>query len=290
VRGACIDIGSNTTRLLVADRAGHELTEIHQERVFTRIGQGLAASGAISEAKIGEVVTVVAEQLATARDHGAETIRAVATAAIRRAENGHMLVEAIAGRTGLTVEILSGEQEARLAFLGAATTLTPAPAGRLGVIDVGGGSSELVVGVAPDQVSWWASVELGSGALTEHCLASDPPRPQELAVARSEIADALSGLEPPRPELAVAVGGSATSLCRLAGPTLSPEALERSLALLTSEPAAAIAESYLIDPQRARLLPAGLLILEATANLLGAALMVGQGGIREGVLLEAFGA
>jgi len=290
VRAACIDIGSNTTRLLVADCAGRELTEIHQERAFTRIGQGLAVSGTISEAKIREVVTVVAGQLAAARDHGAGTIRAVATAAIRRAANGQALVDSIAAGTGLTVEVLSGEHEARLAFRGAAMTLARAPVGRLGVIDVGGGSSELVVGLAPDQIGWWASVELGSGALTELCLASDPPCPQELAAARSEIAGALGGLEPPRPDRAVAVGGSATSLCRLAGPTLDPEALERSLALLTSEPAAAVAESYQIDPQRARLLPAGLLILEAMAGLLGAALTVGQGGIREGVLLEAAGA
>jgi exopolyphosphatase / guanosine-5'-triphosphate,3'-diphosphate pyrophosphatase len=287
VRAACIDIGSNTTRLLVADCAGRQVTLVHQERAFTRIGRGLAASGAISEAKIGEVVAVVADQLAAAREHGAGTIRGVATAAIRRAANGPALVEAIAGRTGLRVEILSSQEEARLAFLGAATTLAQAPAGRLGVIDVGGGSSELVVGMAPDQVGWWASVDLGSGALTEHSLASDPPRPQELAAARSEIAAALSGLRPPRPELTVAVGGSATSLSRLAGPTLDPGRLERLLALLTSEPAAAVAQSYEIDPQRARLLPAGLLILEGIADLLGAALTVGQGGIREGVLLEA---
>jgi len=196
VRAACIDIGSNTTRLLVADCAGRELTEIHQERAFTRIGQGLAVSGTISEAKIREVVTVVAGQLAAARDHGAGTIRAVATAAIRRAANGQALVDSIAAGTGLTVEVLSGEHEARLAFRGAAMTLARAPVGRLGVIDVGGGSSELVVGLAPDQIGWWASVELGSGALTELCLASDPPRPQELAAARS--APSPSGVAPPR--------------------------------------------------------------------------------------------
>jgi exopolyphosphatase / guanosine-5'-triphosphate,3'-diphosphate pyrophosphatase len=287
VRAACIDIGSNTTRLLVADCAGRQLTEVHQQRAFTHIGLGLAVTGGISEAKIGEVVAVVADQLAAARDQGAETIRAVATAAIRRAANGAALVEAIADSTGLRVEILSGEEEARLAFLGAATTLAQAPSGLLGVVDVGGGSSELVVGVAPDRVGWWASVDLGSGALTEHCLPSDPPRPPELAAARGEIARALAGLKPPRPHLAVAVGGSATSLSRLAGPTLDPAALGRSLALLSREPAAVVAQRYLIDPQRARLLPAGLLILEGIANLLGAALTVGQGGIREGVLLEA---
>jgi exopolyphosphatase / guanosine-5'-triphosphate,3'-diphosphate pyrophosphatase len=287
VRGACIDIGSNTTRLLVADYAGRRLIEVHQQRAFTRIGRGLAASGAIGDAKIAEVVAVVAGQITAAHEHGAGTIRAVATAAIRRATNGAALVEAIVGHTGLAVEILSGEEEARLAFLGAATTLPRAPAGPLGVIDVGGGSTELVVGRAPDHVGWWASVEIGSGSLTEQCLLSDPPQAQELAVARAEIARAVGGLEPPLPELAVAVGGSATSLCRLAGPELDADAFARTLAVLTGEPAGTVADGYAIDPQRARLLPAGLLILEAIADLLGAPVTVGQGGIREGVLLEA---
>lgn len=290
MRAACIDIGSNTTRLLVADRVGRGLVEIHQERAFTRIGSGMARSGVIGDEKIREVVAVVLGQIAVARDHGAQELRGVATAAIRIAANGAELVRAIAEQTGLAVEVLSGEEEARLAFLGAAATLPQVPDGQLGVVDVGGGSSELVVGRVPDRVGWWASIALGSGALTERCLASDPPAPAELAEARAEIAAALAELAPPRPEIAVAVGGSATSLGRVAGPVLDPEAVARSLALLVSEPAGAVAASFMIDPQRARLLPAGLLILEATAELLGAALTIGRGGIREGVLLEALSA
>ncbi|HEY6526849.1 MAG TPA: hypothetical protein VIY10_23885, partial [Solirubrobacteraceae bacterium] len=171
VRAACIDIGSNTTRLLVADCVEGELQEVHQERAFTRIGQGLRSSGTIAAAKIEEVVTVVHGQMAVAREHGAHEIRGVATAAIRVASNGTALVEAIAAGTGLMVEIVSGEEEARLAFRGAAAMLDADTAallgasGRsasLGVIDVGGGSSEVVVGSAPDRVGWWASVPLGS--------------------------------------------------------------------------------------------------------------------------------
>jgi exopolyphosphatase / guanosine-5'-triphosphate,3'-diphosphate pyrophosphatase len=292
VRAACIDIGSNTTRLLVADRVGGELVEIHQERVFTRIGYGLAASDAIGTEKIDEVVAVVRHQIATARAQGADTIRGVATSAIRAASNGTALVEAIAAATGLAVEIVTGEQEARLAFRGAAAMLEPEAADcrRLGVVDVGGGSSEVVVGCAPDQVGWWASVPIGSGALTEHCLRSDPPTLPELAAARGEVAAALAGLAPPCPELAVAVGGSATSLGRLTGPALDAAAFERALAVLCGEPAARVAERYLIDPQRARLLPAGLLILQGASGLLEATIQVGRGGIREGVLLEALGA
>jgi exopolyphosphatase/guanosine-5'-triphosphate,3'-diphosphate pyrophosphatase len=290
VRAACIDIGSNTTRLLVADCVEGTLVEVYQERAFTRIGRGLAASPAIGADKIEEVVSVVLRQLAVAREHGAAEIRGVATAAIRTASNGVALVEAIAAGTGLEVEIVSGEDEARLAFRGAAAMLEPETAARcqqLGVIDVGGGSSEVVVGAAPDRVAWWASVPIGSGALTDHWLHSDPPSPDELESARQEVAAALAGLAPPCPEVAVAVGGSATSLGRLAGPVLDVGAFERALAVLAAEPAAAVAERFLIDPQRARLLPAGLLILQGASRLLEATIQVGRGGIREGVLLEA---
>ncbi len=188
---------------------------------------------------------------------------------------------------------MSGEDEARLAFRGAAAMLEPETAARcrqLGVIDVGGGSSEVVVGAAPDRVGWWASVPIGSGALSDHWLHSDPPSRGELESARHEVAAALAGLAPPCPEVAVAVGGSATSLGRVAGPVLDAAAFERALAVLASEPAAAVAERFLIDPQRARLLPAGLLILQGASRLLEATIQVGRGGIREGVLLEALGA
>jgi exopolyphosphatase/guanosine-5'-triphosphate,3'-diphosphate pyrophosphatase len=290
VRAACIDIGSNTTRLLVAERVDGALVEIHQERAFTRIGRGLAARGIIGADKIAEVVAVVSGQVAVARTHGAQEIRGVATAAIRTAANGAALVQAIAAGTGLEVEIVSGEDEARLAFRGAAAMLEPATAARcrrLGVIDVGGGSSEVVVGSAPDQVGWWASVPIGSGSLTDQCLHTDPPSPAELQSARQEVAAALAGLAPPCPEVVVAVGGSATSLARVAGPVLDAAAFERALAVLAGAPAATVAERFLIDPQRARLLPAGLLILQGAARLLEATIEVGRGGIREGVLLEA---
>jgi exopolyphosphatase/guanosine-5'-triphosphate,3'-diphosphate pyrophosphatase len=286
MRLACIDIGSNTTRLLVAECSATGLREIHQERAFTRIGHERLGDGTIGPAKIAEVVGVVAAQLRSAHVHGATDIRAVATAAIRSAGNGAALVEAINRTCGLTVEILSAREEARLAFVGAAGTLDHAPSGRLGVVDVGGGSSELVVGTSPDRVQWWASFALGSGGLSERCLRSDPPSGSELARARGEIATAVEGLEVPRPAEAVAVGGSATSLRRLVGPMLDAEAFARSLRLLASEPASEIARRFLIDRERVRLMPAGLLILEAAAEQFGVSLHVGLGGIREGVLLE----
>jgi exopolyphosphatase / guanosine-5'-triphosphate,3'-diphosphate pyrophosphatase len=289
VRRACIDIGSNTTRLLVAECDGEFLREVHQERVFTHIGRGMRDDGAIAPTKIDEVVDVVCEQLRTARDLGSADVRGVATAAIRQANNGGELVAAIDRACGLPVEILSAEDEARMAFIGAARTLGHVPAGELGVVDVGGRSSELVVGTAPDRVSWCSSIAIGSGELADRCLHSDPPSQEELRRARASAAGALNGLDAPHPSEAVAVGGSATSLRRLAGPLLDRDALRRALELLCSGRAVDVARRFALDVDRVRLLPAGLVILEAASERFGTALQVGRGGLREGILLEAAG-
>lgn len=286
MRRACIDIGSNTTRLLVAECAPGRLLEVHQERAFTRIGRELGSGDTIPQSKIDEVVQVVSAQLQSARELGALEIRGVATAAIRHAGNGTELVGAVLEACGLEVQILSGAEEARLAFVGAAQTLDHLPAGPLGVVDVGGGSSELVIGHAPDQVSWSVSFGLGSGDLADRYLHSDPPAPDELTRARGEVDQALRGLEVPSPAEAVAVGGSASSLRRLAGPRLDRVAFARSLHLLGSERATEVARRFALDLERVRLLPAGLLILQAASELFGTPLQIGRGGVREGVLLE----
>jgi exopolyphosphatase/guanosine-5'-triphosphate,3'-diphosphate pyrophosphatase len=287
VRRACIDIGSNTTRLLVAESDGDVLLEVHQERAFTHIGRGLSDEGTIGAEKIAEVVEVVSGQYQLARALGSADVQGVATAAIRQASNGAQLVEAIDRACGLPVRILSEEDEARLAFVGAARTLGHVPSGALGVVDVGGRSSELVVGAVPDGIEWCRSIPIGSGELADRCLRSDPPTPEELLDARASVADALDGLEVPHPAEAVAVGGSATSLRRLVGPTLDREAFTQSLQLLCSERLVDVARRFALDLERVRLLPAGLLILEAAAERFGAPLQVGRGGLREGILLEA---
>jgi exopolyphosphatase / guanosine-5'-triphosphate,3'-diphosphate pyrophosphatase len=289
VRRACIDIGSNTTRLLVAECEGPRLLEIHQERSFTKIGRDLRADGTIGSEKIHEVCQVVAAQLHSARELGAAHVHCVATASIRRAHNGELLAEAVSAHCGgLRVEILSGEAEAQLAFIGVAAALDQAPAGPLGVVDVGGGSCELVVGAAPNTVAWWVSLPIGSGDLAAQ-LHSDPPSSAELSSARTRADELLAGLRPPQAALVVAVGGSATSLRRLAGPTLDSEAFERALRLLAASGARDIARRFALDVERVRLLPAGITLLRAISELFGMPLVVGRGGLREGVLLSAAG-
>lgn len=287
MRRACIDIGSNTTRLLVAECADGRIEPLHEARVFTHLGRGQLTGGAIAPAKLAEVAGVVSAQLQSARRLGCREVRVVATAALRRAANGEELAAAVRDECGLEVRILTGEEEARLAFVGAARSFAHTPGGELGVVDVGGGSSELAVGMVPDQVRWSSSFPLGSGDLADAYLHSDPPSSAELDAARDRVACAIAPLEVPHPAEAAAVGGSAASLTRLAGRVLDRAAFARALAQLMAAPRREVAQRLGLEVERVRLLPAGLLILEAVSERFRAPLLVAGGGLREGVLVEA---
>jgi len=139
MRCACIDIGSNTTRLLVAESRDGRLQEVLATRAFTRLGSG--KGDAIPGEKVAEVAELVASQVRMAHECGVEAIRIVATAAIRQAPNRAEFCEAVEAAADLPVAVLSGDDEARLAFAGATRTLQHAPLGEIGVVDVGGGSS-----------------------------------------------------------------------------------------------------------------------------------------------------
>jgi exopolyphosphatase / guanosine-5'-triphosphate,3'-diphosphate pyrophosphatase len=291
MRRACIDIGSNTTRLLVADCVNETLIEVYQERAFTQIGRSLDAEGTIPQGKLDEVTAAVAGQLASARRMGVTEVRCVATAGVRRAANGGALVSQLERACdGLSVTVLSGDDEGRLAFLGAAWGCRQnnqlLPDGSLGVVDIGGGSCELVVGSPPDHIGWCRSVSIGSSDLLRAEILSDPPLADECARASARVHDAFAGLEPPAVGRIVAVGGSAASLTRIVGPLLDQGALGLTLELLQRLPAAEVANQYELDVQRVRLLPSGILILMEVASLFGMALTVGGAGLREGLLLD----
>ncbi len=287
MRAACIDIGSNTTRLLVADCDGQRLRRVHEARVLNRLGAALRRDGTISAHTLTELGEVVAAQLEAARRLGAAPVRCVGTASVRAAANREQLVSWIRRRCdGLAVEVLSDADEARLAFLGAARTLARMPSGRLGLVDVGGGSSELVVGDHDGGVSWWVSLPIGSGQLTGELVRCDPPSHDQLDRLRSRVEAALESVTPPRVALVLAVGGSATSLLQVTGDVLDERALERCLEVLTAAPADRVAVATGLEAERVKLLPAGLLILRAAAQRFERPLLVGAGGLREGVVLE----
>jgi exopolyphosphatase/guanosine-5'-triphosphate,3'-diphosphate pyrophosphatase len=282
----CIDIGSNTTRVLVADAIDGKLSELLQQRAFTRIGKGLAPGAAIPRAKIDEVGAVVAAQRDLAERAGADPIRAVATAAIRCAPNRDEFAAVVSERGGIEVTVLDGSEEARLAFVGATRTLGRPLEGTVAVVDVGGGSTEVAIGTVAGGVTWWASYRLGSGQLADGHLHSDPPAPGEIEALAAHAARAFDGFDGAAPDTAVAVGGSAASLRRMVGPVLDAGAARRALAVLCGAPAEQVSRELSLDPERVRLLPAGMLILEAAAQRLGCPLVIGRGGLREGVLLE----
>jgi exopolyphosphatase / guanosine-5'-triphosphate,3'-diphosphate pyrophosphatase len=289
MRCGCIDIGTNTTRVLVAEARDGQLTEVLQRRAFTRLGRGMQPGGTISSEKIAETARVVSEHREAAEAAGAAPIRTVATAVIRHAANRAELCAALRERCGVEVCVLDGPEEARLAFLGATRTLGRTLDGPIAVVDVGGGSTEIAIGTMAGGVEWSASFPFGSGLLADSHLHSDPPTAAELDAVRAHAAQALAGAAPPPVTAAIAVGGSAASLRRLVGEVLEPAALARALAVLCGDGAAGVAARYELDPQRVRLMPAGLLALSAAAEVLGRPLLIGNGGLREGVVLDLAG-
>jgi exopolyphosphatase/guanosine-5'-triphosphate,3'-diphosphate pyrophosphatase len=280
-----IDIGSNTTRLLVAEPEEGQLRKVMEQRAYTRIGKGASKNGKITAEKVAEVVEAVTTQVRLAEELGAEVIRTVATAAIREAKNRDKVVKEIEGAAGVKVDVLSEEEEGRLAFLGATKSLGHPVEGQVAVVDVGGGSSEVVLGTVAKGVSEVRSFKIGSGSLTEDHLESDPPSATEIRNLRDHIADFFDGVELEPPDQAVAVGGSATSLRTLVGAVLEYETLERAVRVLSSDEIAEVAKRFELDSRRVKLLPAGVLLLEKFSQLLGQPLQIGKGGLREGIIL-----
>ena len=289
-RCACIDIGSNTTRLLVAEPSGGRLREVLSERAFTLLGAAGAIPCTVGQDKIDEVAAVVARQVRLAGELGVASLRVVATAAVRGAADSAALAAAIEAACGARLEILDARDEARLAFQGATGMLTRCPPGPLGVVDVGGGSTELVVGTREAGVTWSVSLPLGSSGITRDELPSDPPTPRELARVREKLAGRFAAVGAPQPAVAYAVGGSATSMQRLMGTALDREALALGLQALVTRPAAEVALRLGLHAERARLLPAAILLLDAASRALRAPLRFAGGGLREGVVLEQLAA
>jgi exopolyphosphatase/guanosine-5'-triphosphate,3'-diphosphate pyrophosphatase len=283
---AAIDVGSNTTRVLVAEPQEGQLRKVMEQRAYTRIGKASQHDGAIDADKVAEVAEVVATQVRLAEELGAQAIRTVATAAIREATNRSQVVEEISRVAGVEVEVLSEHEEGRLAFLGATKTLGHPIEGEIGVVDVGGGSSEVVIGTASEGLKSVHSFKIGSGSLADDFLTNDPPSPAELRAVREHIAEFFELVEFEQPGQAVAVGGSATSLRTLVGAVLEYETLERAIRVLTGDPILEVAKRFELDPRRVRVLPTGVLLLEKLSELLGQPLQIGKGGLREGVILD----
>lgn len=282
MRAAVIDVGANTLRLVVADRKGRGLRIVHEERERLALGEAIERTGSIPAVKLAELGAVALRQVHAARALGSDAIEILVTSPGRQARNGSALRRALE-TAGAAVRLLSGEEEALLAYVGAVEA-----AGRLpesvAVCDVGGGSTQVVVGTPARGPAWFRSFDVGSLRLTSRMLVDDPPGRQALSEARLEVERRLEGLHPPLPHAALAAGGSARALRKLCGARLGPEELAEAFELLGETPAAQVAERFGLTRARAHTLAAGALILFEIQRRLGVELEVARAGLREGAL------
>jgi exopolyphosphatase / guanosine-5'-triphosphate,3'-diphosphate pyrophosphatase len=281
-RVAVVDIGSNSTRLLVADVGpGARVAELDRRSVVTRLGEGVDAGGALGDAPRERVYAVLEDYAAVIAEHGATATTAVMTSAVRDASNGSEFAAAVRERYGLDGRTLSGGEEAQLTFRGATAARTPAPGERLLVIDIGGGSTELVTGER-GAVAFHVSTQVGVVRHSERHLHSDPPTPDELRSlsddAGSALARAVPEAERARVTAAVAVAGTATQCAGIdlgyvpddvEGHRLSLPALEAMLERLVALPLEQRREVPGLDPNRAPTIVAGVVVLTRTLAAFG---------------------
>jgi exopolyphosphatase/guanosine-5'-triphosphate,3'-diphosphate pyrophosphatase len=303
VRVAVVDVGTNSTRLLIADVLGGTVREIERRSIVTRLGEGVDASGRLGEPAQQRVLAVLDEYAGLIDAHRCERRTAVLTSAVRDAVNGREFAELVQERYGLEGRTLSGDEEARLTFLGATATRDPGDPTPRAVIDIGGGSTELVIG-AGGRVEFHVSMQAGVVRHTERHLASDPPRPEELEALAADVRGVLEDAVPngvrDRARSAIAVGGTATSAATIElgveagdrdaaeGHQLSQDRLSELLSRLSSMPLAERREVPGLDPHRAPTIVAGIVILSTVLRFLGLdATEVSERDILWGVALDA---
>jgi exopolyphosphatase / guanosine-5'-triphosphate,3'-diphosphate pyrophosphatase len=302
-RIAVVDLGTNSTRLLVADVADDTVKELERRTNVTRLGQGVDASGRLADDAIERVLGVLSDYRKLIDDHGAGRIVAVATSAVRDADNGAEFRGLLRERFGIEAETIPGEEEARLTFLGA--TGGRAEEETL-VIDIGGGSTEYVIGLPGDDPGFHVSTRMGSVRHSERYLHDDPPSEAQVAELRGGAREVVEGEVPAelreRVVQGIAVAGTATSLAaidqeldpydpeRVHGYELSLEACERMLKTLAALPLAQRREVAGLNPDRAPTIVAGVAILVESMKAFGLERMeVSEADILHGAALDASG-
>jgi exopolyphosphatase/guanosine-5'-triphosphate,3'-diphosphate pyrophosphatase len=294
---ATIDIGTNTTLLLVA-RTDPKVAVLEERAEITRLGRGIGRQGTLDPEAIARTLAVLREFATAARHHGAR-IAAVGTEALRRAANAAAFLGPAAEILGAEVEVIDGEREAALTFRAVAESLPDTRSGELVVVDIGGGSTEIVL-ASEGRVGFRTSVPLGSVRLTEALVRHDPPtRAEQDAIAGA--VDAAIGAVPFSSGSATLVGvaGTVTSLAamslelasydpaRVHGHRLSRAALGQEVARLAAATQAQRERIVGLDPRRADVILAGALILERIAAAAGVnEVLVSDRGIRWGLLYE----
>ena len=300
-RVAVIDIGTNSTRMLVADVSGSTVREVERRTTVTRLGRGVDVSGQLSSSGIERVCETVADYDGVHRELGAERVRTIATSAVRDASNGEAFVAELRERFALSAEVLAGSEEARLTYLGA--TAGRPPADPTVVVDIGGGSTELVVGSGPE-ISFSTSLQVGVVRQSERRISSDPPGAEELDRLAAEIESALDGAIAKRPDAhadaGIGVAGTPTSLAaieleldpydpeRVHGHRLGLPAVQRMLARLSTVPLAEREAITGLHSDRAPTIVAGVVILIEVMRSFGLEeITVSEHDILHGAAIEA---
>ena len=283
---AVLDVGSNTVRLLVAEVGRNGALEtVKSDKAYLGLGAEIACTGSLAAKSVAGAANVCRRFAERARAEGSERAEVIVTAPGRQGAATATLVAALRGATRLPVRVLTADDEGRLAFDGAVARASALPVS-VGMVDVGGGSTEIVVGNRRSGARWVGSADLGSLRLTRLALNGDPPSKKELAAARKTVRSALSPLSPPRPEAALAVGGSARALARLVGSrTFDAQAADTVIARLARRRSTKVARAAGIDERRAETILGGALLLAESSRVLGRPLTLARGGLREGAAL-----
>jgi exopolyphosphatase / guanosine-5'-triphosphate,3'-diphosphate pyrophosphatase len=302
VRFAVIDVGTNSVKLHIGERhAGDAWRTIVDRAEVTRLGEGLRESGSIQPEPLRRTVEAVVGMVGEARRAGAAEVAAVGTAGMRIATNSEALIDAVQDRCGVGVEVISGEQEARLAYL-AATSELDVGKGTLAVFDTGGGSTEFTFGRAR-RVEERFSVDVGAAPLTERFGLDGPVSEEQLQAAFDGVAAELSRLDGRRPpSKLVGMGGALTNLAAVKhglqkydaevvhGTVLDRAELDRQIDLYRRHTADQRREVVGLQPKRAEVILAGACVVRTVLDKLGCdELTVSDRGLRHGLILERFG-
>jgi exopolyphosphatase/guanosine-5'-triphosphate,3'-diphosphate pyrophosphatase len=302
-RYAVIDAGTNSIKFHIAehDASGKWRTVVDRAEM-TRLGEGLVPQGAIIDAALERTATAIAGMVDEAKRHGVRAIAAVGTAGLRIASNGHEVVEAILARTGVQIEVISGEEEGRLAYVAAQAGLG-INQGSLVVFDTGGGSSQFTFG-HDTRVDERFSVDVGAVRYTERYRLDRAVSPEVLREALAAISADLSRIEGrPVPDALVAMGGAVTNLTAVMhglatydpavvqGSVVDRAEIDRQIELYRSRDADARRAIVGLQPKRAEVILAGACIVRTVMDQLGKqSFTVSDRGLRHGVLAERFGA
>ena len=283
-------MGSNTIHLLVGKVENGGVMPVTGEKVSPRLGGGVEKTGRIQDERLELASEAIGMFARISALNGAPEPAILATSAVRDAENGLELNEKVAKLTGLNMRLISGEEEADLGFRGAISAVGPCWEGPVLVVDLGGGSAQLIVGEPSSGPLMQVSLPLGTNRTTERFVEHDPPKKKELRALDEHVKEMMPGWGlSPRIRI-VAVGGSARAMLRITRDRLTLGRLRELAAEISERPSGELARETGLSPERSRVMPAAVTTLAAVLERFGKdELTVARGGIREGTILALAG-